>query len=145
MWLFGDLRTAIVTAVVGWLLSTAGIYKLKCMLQTPIELWLVIVIGLSILFGCLILFLIYSYKRKPYYKTDLIQAKDFKWKTTHSKNAVLHVDDIPYCPKHDLRLTRLGDSYYCTEENCDVSLHITAFPKLHEIAQNHIERTVRNK
>jgi len=58
--IFGELRIALIACLVGWVLSTAGVYKLKCILQKPVPLWLAIVILLSILFCCTILFLIHS-------------------------------------------------------------------------------------
>jgi hypothetical protein len=55
-----DVRKQIIGVIVLFVLSSAGILWLKNVLQKRVPLWLVILISLSILFGCAILFLFRS-------------------------------------------------------------------------------------
>lgn len=141
----GDFRTQIISAVVLYLLSSVGILWLKSVLKAPVPLWLVIVISLSILFGCVILFLIHSYKHTPKVKNELIEAEVLKWETTFQNKSIINVSNIPFCKTHDLRLTKFKDTYDCTEKDCNTSIEIHMLPIVYKVAFSHIERDIRNK
>ncbi len=113
--------------------------------KMPVPLWLLVLVSLSILFGCAILFLIHSYKDISKVKNELIEAEGFKWETTYQNKSVLCVSNIPFCKTHDLRLTDFKDTYDCMGKDCKTSIETKMLPIVYKVAFNHIERYIRNK
>lgn len=151
---FADIRSAIVGALVLYLLSTTGILflinKVWHGLQKPIPLWLLIVILLSVLFLCSISFLIHSYKvsNKPHSIVHDFTIGNFKWRVEIYKSGYFEVEKYPFCIKHDQRFIFRYGSKYCpgTEsEKCGYELRDSHFFEAYESAKSIIEKKVRNK
>lgn len=144
----GDVRKQIISVVVLYLLSNAGIgiFRLKGALQMPVPLWAVMGITLFILFGCAMLFLFFSYKNSSNkVKNELVGAEGFKWETTFQNKSVLYVSNIPFCEIHELRLTQFQEKYHCTDGDCNTSIDACNLSTVYKVAYNHIERDIMQK
>ncbi len=150
---FGDIRSAIIGAIVLYI-STTGILllinKLWHGLQKPIPLWIVILISLTILFGCSILFLIHSYRlsNKPNFIIKYFTIDKFKWKTKIYDYGHFEVAETPLCSTHDLPLiyTRIGR--YCPERDkkqCTNEIFESGHYRIYETAKSYIDKQIRNK
>lgn len=135
----------LIVYLVVYLSSTFGTLWLRNVLQKPIPLWIAILISLSILFGCAILFLIHSYKNTSKVKNEFVEAEGFKWETIFQNKNVFHVSNIPFCKTHDRRLTHFKDTYDCMEKDCTASIEANMLPIVYKVALSHIERYIRNK
>lgn len=151
---FGDIRSAIIGAIVFYILSTTGILllinKLWHGLQKPIPLWIVILISLTILFGCSILFLIHSYRlsNKSNYKIRYFTIGTFKWKTKVYDYGSFGVDEYPFCIKHDLQFIYGDRTKYCPgteKEACNNHIHNDDFFLIYESTKSNIDKLIRNK
>lgn len=145
--LIGEWYKKIIFGIFAYLLSIFGILKLKDILQMPVPLWLVILISLSILFGCAILFLIHSRKSSnaPSYKVRYFNIGNYKWETKIYKDSFFEVEKYPLCIKHDLRFIFGNNGKYCPAPNCNNKLSEYDEFKIYESAKSIIENKVRNK
>jgi hypothetical protein len=83
--------------------------------NTPTPLWATIALS--------VLCCYYMWQKKSSknpstsYVTHLYKIEKFKWKVHIYKNGKFSVDDIPYCPNHDLQFVsaRNGEVFYCPE------------------------------
>jgi hypothetical protein len=88
-----DTRSHVVGVCVVCLLSTSGILKLKEILKKPIPLWIVSLLLLFVLSGCVILFLLQhhslTHHRKPKY---------YKY-CPYCENGIDAKEPVKYCPE----------------------------------------------
>lgn len=148
--IIGEGYKKILLGVVVYLLSIAGTLKLKDMLQMPVPLWLVILIFLSILFGCAILFLIHSYisSNKPNYQFEDFPIGQYIWETKVYNYGYCDVERTPRCLEHDLKFLYTSSSRYCPEidnKNCNNRIAESEHYKIYETAKSYIDKQVRNR
>ena len=148
--LIGEQYKKALLGIFAYLLSIAGILKLKAILQTPIPLWIVILISLSILFGCVILFLIHSRKssKTPSYKIEYFTIGDLKWKTKVYDHCRFEIEIISVCKEHNLLLIKGPNDYYCPEiitENCKIMIDHDSYSFLYGLAKSYIDKEIRTK
>lgn len=146
-----DILNKVIAGVILLCLSASALVVWsRNLLQTPIQLWIVILISLSILFCCAILFLIYSRNSSsaPAYKIKYFTVNNQKWKVKIFDSGYFEVDYNPICPTHDLPFVSGTSFLACPEfvnKKCDNFIlhkdhHIT-----YKVAESYIDKKIRNK
>jgi len=146
--LLSELLIQLIAASILYLLSAVGIFLLiKNKLQLQVPLWRVLLISLSILFGCLILFLIYSSRRFP--KIKYLTVGDQKWKTIIFDSRHFEVEKNPICKEHNLPFISGSHNIHCPERRiklkCKNFILHEDHDKTYEIAKSYIDKMIRER
>ena len=115
------------------------------MLTSIPQIWLLIAMSLGSLLISLIVIRQTQTKKKTAQRKwgTLIKAGGLKWLVSHSSGLVVHIKEIPYCPKHERQLIQKNDIIFCPKEKCTFEVSIqdinNAFPSI----ESEIEKVVR--
>jgi hypothetical protein len=146
-----DLSNKIVAGIILFSFSAgAWVVWSKNLLQTLIPLWIVILIVLAILFGCSILFLIYSCVSSALpYKIKYFTIGGQKWKVKIFNGSYFEIDENPICKVHDLPFISGSTAIFCPESQtgarCKSLIVHTDRHREFKKVQSYIDKKVRNK
>lgn len=146
-----DILNKVIAGVILLCLSaSAWVVWSRNLLQTPIPLWIVILIALFILFGCAILFLIYSRISSALpYKIKYFTVDNQKWKVKIFDSGYFEVDENPICKVHDLPFINGSTAIFCpeaqTSARCKSLIVHTDHQHEYKKVQSYIDKKIRNK
>ena len=145
-----DILNKVIAGVILLCLSaSAWTIWSRSLLQTPIPLWIVILIVLAILSCCAILFLMYyQHSSALPYKIKYFIVNDQKWKTKIYDSGYYEVDDNPICKNHNLPFVGGSHNIFCPEarnRNCKNIIFHEDRHDTYEIAKSYIDKKIRNK
>lgn len=126
---FPELLLKFVLSFFLYLLSLAGVLLiLKEMLLTPVPLWLLCLISLTILFGCVTLWLIFSRSSlKPNLK--FIDYGGVAWKVIYLSKYKIKIDPVSCCIEHHVQHTQEVHNYICPKCGTDNVPSVPYFPE----------------